>query len=228
MQLQPDLVLAEPLVGQPRPVEGVFAFFDVLLGGAALVIEAHHPVGFHLQVGDDDTLAGEQFARMPFDLGNHSARDLPGLRLIVEIDEKPLDLGQRGPPHGPRQPMRDLLSQDVAGGQSDGIEIASLFKARIDRRDRLGGVGAEEPQDVVRGIPADDGGEGIPPSGSTVDVALAQGAAFQPAELVEQEIWVIAGAVEVPVPDSTFLIAVRRAVPTLSISSTIYLSPLRS
>ena len=50
LQLQPDLVVAELPTRQSRPVEGVFAFLDVLLGGAALVIEPHHPVWLHRQV----------------------------------------------------------------------------------------------------------------------------------------------------------------------------------
>jgi hypothetical protein len=51
----------------------------------------------------------------------------------------------------------------------------------------------------------------VPPAIGTVDVAIAQGAAFQHAELVEQEVRVLAGAVEVPVPGRPFLIAVGRA-----------------
>ena len=33
VQLQPDLVVAEPLARQPRPAEGVLSFLDMLLGG---------------------------------------------------------------------------------------------------------------------------------------------------------------------------------------------------
>jgi hypothetical protein len=51
--------------------------------------------------------------------------------------------------------MRDFLAQDVVGRQPDRVEIARLFQPRIDRRDRVGGVGAEEAQDVPRGIPGD-------------------------------------------------------------------------
>src|SRR3546814_4149634 len=48
----------------------------------------------------------------------------------------------------------------------------------------------------------------IPPAIGAVDIAVTQGAALQHAKLVEQEDGVIAGAVEMPVPGSTFLIAV--------------------
>ena len=65
MQLQPHLVVAEPFAGQPRSAEGVFALLDVLLLCAALVIEQHHPIRLHRQVGDDETHAGEEFTWMP-------------------------------------------------------------------------------------------------------------------------------------------------------------------
>ena len=40
VQLQPDLVVAEPLARQPGLAEGILSFLDVLLGGAALVVDA--------------------------------------------------------------------------------------------------------------------------------------------------------------------------------------------
>ena len=60
VQLQPNLVVAEPLARQPRPAEGVFALLDVLLGGAASIVKADHPVRLHRQVGDDEAHAGER------------------------------------------------------------------------------------------------------------------------------------------------------------------------
>ena len=39
MQLQPCLVVTKPLARQARPVEGKFAFLDVLLGSATLIVE---------------------------------------------------------------------------------------------------------------------------------------------------------------------------------------------
>ena len=70
MQLQPDLVVAEPLARQARPAEGVFALCDVLLCGAALIVEPHHPIRVNRQVGDDEANAGERPAGMPFNLGD--------------------------------------------------------------------------------------------------------------------------------------------------------------
>ena len=43
VQLQPDLVVAEPPARQARLVEGLFPFLDMLLGGAALAVKAHQP-----------------------------------------------------------------------------------------------------------------------------------------------------------------------------------------
>ena len=66
---------------------------DRLLGSAALIIEPHHPVWLHRQIGEDEADAGEQLARMPFDLGYHAARLVPALRLILEVLVEPLHLG---------------------------------------------------------------------------------------------------------------------------------------
>lgn len=137
---------------------------------------------------------------MPFDPGDHTARVVPRRRLIVDVFEELLDLGQRRPPHWPSQPMRDLLAQHVVGGQSDGLETACLFQSFIDREDRIDGIGSEEASPkVATSIPGDDGVKDIPPAFGAVDIARAQGAAFQHAKLVEQKVRVIAGAVEMAV-----------------------------
>lgn len=73
---------------------GLSALLDVLLGGAALVSEPHHPFWLHGQVGDGDAQPGEKLARMPFDLGDDAALIRPALRLIVEIPVEALDLDQ--------------------------------------------------------------------------------------------------------------------------------------
>ncbi len=104
--------------------------------------------------------------------------------------------------------MRDLLPQDVVGRQPNGVKIACLLQPRIDRGDRVGGVSAEEAAPKVAASVADNHRvEDVPPAVSAVDVAIAQGAAFQHAELVEQEVRMIAGAVEVSVPDCALLFA---------------------
>ena len=74
-------------------MEGVFALLDMLLGGAAPVVEPDHPIRLHRQVGDDEADLGEQLARMPFDLGDHAAWLVPTLSLILEVLVEPLHLG---------------------------------------------------------------------------------------------------------------------------------------
>lgn len=141
VQLQPHLVVAELPAGQPCLAKGIFAFLDVLLGGAALVVEHHDPVWLHWQVGDAEPDTREQLARMPFDLGDHTARFVPGSRLILEVLVEALHLGQRRSSHGPGQPVRDLLSQDFVGWQPDGVEIARLFKVFLQVWHCIGGIG---------------------------------------------------------------------------------------
>jgi hypothetical protein len=45
MKLQPDGVSAELPAGQPRPLDGVLALLDPLLGGAALIVEGDDALG---------------------------------------------------------------------------------------------------------------------------------------------------------------------------------------
>ena len=172
----------------------------MLLSRAALIIELNHPVRLLRQVGDVESHTGKQLALMPFDLGDDAALLAPRHRLIVEILEELLHFCQGRPPHGPGQPMCDLLTQDVVGRQSDGVEITRFLQPLIDRGDRIGGIGPEEASSkVAASIPGDDRIKDVPTVVGTVDVAIAQDAAFQHAELVEQEVWVVAGAVEMPI-----------------------------
>ena len=78
----------------------MLAFFDVLLSGAALVVEPHHPVRVHRQFGDDEANTRKQLSRVPFDLGDHPARLVPGRRLILEVLVEAFDTVLRRSPHG--------------------------------------------------------------------------------------------------------------------------------
>jgi hypothetical protein len=49
-------------------MKGILALLDVLLCHAALIVEPHHPVWLHRQVGDDEAHTGEELTWMPFDL----------------------------------------------------------------------------------------------------------------------------------------------------------------
>src|SRR3546814_6110541 len=102
----------------------------------------------------------------------------------------------------------------------------TLFRSpHIDRGDRVGSVGPEEASTkVAASISGNDGIMDIPPAIGAVDIAVTQGAALQHAKLVEQEDGVIAGAVEMPVPGSTFLIAVRSEEHTSELQSLMRIS----
>ncbi len=45
MKLKSNLVLGNALAGWPGPVDRLFALFDVLLGGATLIVEADDQSG---------------------------------------------------------------------------------------------------------------------------------------------------------------------------------------
>ncbi len=73
MQVQLNLVVAEPQAQPPRPLEGVFASLDMLIGGAAPVVEADHPIRPHGKVGYNEDDTWEQLFRIPLDLRDHKA-----------------------------------------------------------------------------------------------------------------------------------------------------------
>ena len=113
--------------------------------------------------------------------------------------------------------MRDLLAQDGIGGQPNGMEVAHIFKPFAYPGNYKGGVGAEEPHEIAPGIPGDHRVQNIVPAIGVVDVAVAQGAAFQHAELVEQEKRVVAAEVEMAVPGGPFLITMGQADGTVHV-----------
>ena len=94
MQLQPCLVVTKPLARQARPVEGMFAFLDVLLGSSTLIVEPHHLFRFLFRVGDDEADLRQQFARRPFDLGDDTAFFFPRFRFVLEFHVDPLEFVQ--------------------------------------------------------------------------------------------------------------------------------------
>ena len=73
VKLKPDLVVAELLAGEARPVDRVLAFLDPLLSFTALIVESRHPFGRAVQVGHDEAIAGDQQARMPLILSPRSS-----------------------------------------------------------------------------------------------------------------------------------------------------------
>ena len=66
------------------PFDRVLAFLNVLLRFAPLIVEPCHPLSGTGQVGDDEADAGNQFARMPFDLSHHAADLVRALGPVAE------------------------------------------------------------------------------------------------------------------------------------------------
>ena len=85
MKLQANFVLLHALAGQPGPVDRQLAFFEVLLGGTRLIVEIDDPVMVHRHVGNNETDAGEQLTRMPFDPGDKALGLVPKGRLLLEV-----------------------------------------------------------------------------------------------------------------------------------------------
>ncbi len=77
VQLKADLVLLLALAGQPRQIDRLLAFLDMLLCCAALIVELDNPVCLHRQAVDHKSDTGKQLARMPFDFGDNTARLVP-------------------------------------------------------------------------------------------------------------------------------------------------------
>ena len=67
---QPHLIPDKALAGQPRPVQGVLAFLDPLLGGAAPVVKVNHPWSLCAPMGHNETNSRKEFAAMPNDRNN--------------------------------------------------------------------------------------------------------------------------------------------------------------
>ncbi len=108
MELEPDGVVAKLAPRQPCPFDRVLAFLDPLLRRASSIVELRHPLGRSRQIGDDDADTRIEFARMPLDLGYHSAALTPGRRLVAEAGMKDPDMVRRSP-NGPVNLMRVLV-----------------------------------------------------------------------------------------------------------------------
>ena len=80
-QLQSHFVGPEAMTRQPRPVRGLFTFFDPLLGRAALVVEPHHRAAWQGHARHDESDAREQLALVMLDLGDNPPRLRPALGL---------------------------------------------------------------------------------------------------------------------------------------------------
>src|SRR4249919_1052456 len=97
VELKAHGIGCEGAAGQPRPLDRVLAFLDVLLARAALIVEGNDALGRARQIANDKADARVQLARMPLNLGHHVARLIPALRLIPEADKVAADLVRWSP-----------------------------------------------------------------------------------------------------------------------------------
>ena len=132
MQLEPDGIVVELAAGQAGPLDGVLAFLDPLLGGAALMVERNHPLGRTAQVGDDEADAGVQFAGIPFDLGNHTTFLVPRTGLIAEVGVVAANMVGR-PTNGPGQQVGDAFLENRVGRKADRVQKALGFEVFVRR-----------------------------------------------------------------------------------------------
>jgi hypothetical protein len=77
MELKANRVGGEGAARQAGPLDRTLAFFDVLLAGAAVVVEADDALRRPGQIGDDEANPRAKLARMPLDLGDHPPGLLP-------------------------------------------------------------------------------------------------------------------------------------------------------
>ena len=114
---QPHPVRDEPLTGQPRPVQGILALLDPLLGRTASVVEMDHALVPGAHVGHDKPDSRKKLTLMPFDLCDDPARSIPACRLIHKI-VVPDDGLFRRPAHRTGQKKADPILQNIIGGKA--------------------------------------------------------------------------------------------------------------
>src|SRR5580704_14672594 len=210
VKLETHRISSERAAGQPRPVDRVLAFLDPLLGRAALIVEGHDPLGRARQVGHDEADAGVEFARMPLDLGHDAARHLPTLRPVAEAGVVAPDLDRRTA-DGTLEQVADAFLQHTVGRQPDRVVEALGFQELVNLGVCKSGIGAKIEARDLAPIARHDRFEHVLTAVRAMYVTGTQGAAFQIAELVEEEQRMIAGAGVMAVPDAHLLLAVRRA-----------------
>jgi hypothetical protein len=129
MELEAGGIGGEGPASQPRPLDRVLALLDVLLAGAALVVEGDNPLGRARQIGDDEANARVQLARMPFDLCHDVAGLVPALRLIAEAGVVASYLVRRSPNRASSPPSTRPV--DPASNPSPSTKLRN-FSPRIE------------------------------------------------------------------------------------------------
>jgi hypothetical protein len=85
------------------------ALLDPLFASAALVVEVDDVLGWPRHVGDDESYARVEFARMLFDLGDDATRLRPGFGLMGEVRIGTAHFVRRVPDRAREQVANPLL-----------------------------------------------------------------------------------------------------------------------
>ena len=122
VKLEPHLVVAELAAGQPRPLDGVFAFLNPLFRRGPVIVEGDDPFGRTAQVSDDEADCRVKLVWMPFDLGDHAAfLEKAGHHVDgVGNGRKALGTVQNTP--------IDLVLMDVEMPAMDGVETTKAIR----------------------------------------------------------------------------------------------------
>jgi len=147
---------------------------------------------------------------MPFDLGNHPARLVPASGLIGEVRVRSAHVIGRATNRTLEQ-IADPLLKDAVRRKSNGVFDPFSLQIFVHLGIGEAGVGTKINARDFTLIPRHDRLQYCLPSVGAVNIARAQGAAFQIAKLVEHEQRMIAGAGKMPVPGTHLLFAMRRA-----------------
>src|SRR5437868_12298904 len=152
-----------------------------------------------------------QFARMPLDLGHHTARLVPALRLTAETGEVAAHLMRRSSDRALEQ-VSDPVLQYPVGRQADRVADALSFEELVN----LGiGEGSVAPKiETLHSAPVagENRLQNRAPAIGAVHVPGPQGTVLDIAESVEHEQRVITGTAKMAVVGAAFLLAVSRAL----------------
>ncbi len=163
VKLEPDCIVAELAARQPGPFDSVFAFLDVLLRFAALIVEGHDSLRRSAQVSDDEADAGIQFPRMPLHLGDDPALPVPRACLIAEAGMEATNMIRRATDRTGKQ-MGDAFLKNRVGFETDGILVVLGFQKLIEVRGGEGGISSEIATQAPFPITLDDGFKDVSPT----------------------------------------------------------------
>src|SRR3982074_1847373 len=134
---------------------------------------------------------------MPFDLGNHPARLLPASGLIGEVRVRSAHVIGRATNRTLEQ-IADPLLKDAVRRKSNGVFDPFSLQIFVHLGIGEAGVGTKINARDFTLIPRHDRLQYCLPSVGAVNIARAQGAAFQIAKVVEHEQRMIAGEAKCP------------------------------